>query len=117
MMVGMNALNLLTALQAVHQQQTIQQSFDFLKTHPIFFQDLLILCVSEAFGQLFIYFTVEKFGFIVFGLSLIGQTLVTAAIGSFYPITHMHSTLILGVLSFLFSAFAGVGSGKEIKLE
>lgn len=116
-MLGMNVLNLLTSFQVVHQQQTIQQSFDFLKTHPIFLQDLIILCISEAFGQLFIYFTIERFGFIVFGLSLIGQKLLTAAIGYSYAITMLQSTLTLGVLSLLFNAFTGSENKKQIKQE
>ncbi|KAI6190017.1 hypothetical protein M3Y97_00071200 [Aphelenchoides bicaudatus] len=119
MMVGMNVLNFITSFQAIYEQNTIQQSFDFLKTHPIFFQDLLVLCISEAVGQLFIYFTIERFGFIVFGLSLIGQRIVTAIIGNVYPITALQTTLILGCLSLLFNTFVSTNSShsKQVKLE
>jgi hypothetical protein len=117
MMLGMNVLNLATTYQAMQPQQTIPQSIEFLQTHPVFLQDLAILCIAEAFGQLFIYFTIERFGFIVFGLSLIGQKIATAAIASVYPITVLQSTLMLGILSFVCRLFTGTVHEKQVKLE
>lgn len=117
MMLGMNVLNFIASSQVIYEQKTFWDSIDFLKFHPVFFQDILILCVSEAVGQLFIYFMIERFGFIIFGISLIGQRLLLTAIGTVYAVTTLQVTSLLGVVSLLFSVFVGNSHLKEIKTE
>ena len=111
MMVGMNVINMVSTF---HEQASIEQSIKFLLTHPIFVQDIIILCLSETIGQLFIYITIEKFGFIAFVLSLIGRQLVAALIWSFYPVTAIQVAFGVGCLSLL---CALLSNNRRIKTE
>lgn len=115
MFVAMNCLNLATAFHALNEQGTITPSFNYLLNHPIFVQDLTILCVSEVVGQLFIYLMIERLGFIAFGLSLIGKQLMAALFASFYPLTGIQIVFAVGVVSLLFRV--GLSGNKRVKVE
>jgi hypothetical protein len=96
-------MNLATSFHALNEQGTLERSFDYLLTYPIFAQDLFILCISECVGQFFIYLMIERFGFIAFGLSLVGKHLISTLFASYYAISGIQIVFVIGLASLLFS--------------
>ncbi|KAI6237178.1 Adenosine 3'-phospho 5'-phosphosulfate transporter 1 [Aphelenchoides besseyi] len=94
MMIGMNLMNFLNAIAVLNQQNSWNASVDFVLTHPTFTIDLLLLSISELIGQLFIFMTIEYFGFILFGVAMvIRQVIASALFFLFFTGTYQFTTL------------------------
>ncbi|GBP91749.1 Adenosine 3'-phospho 5'-phosphosulfate transporter 1 [Eumeta japonica] len=65
MMCGVNLFSCILTGAALAQQSGSHASFALL-SHPVFLVDCLLLSVSSTAGQLFIYYTIARFGAVVF---------------------------------------------------
>lgn len=66
MMCGVNLFSTLFTVASLLIQDGFRDSLDFIAESPAFLFDCVVLSVSSACGQLFIFFTIAKFGAIVF---------------------------------------------------
>lgn len=66
MMCGVNLFSTLFTAASLSMQGGFMESVDFAAEHPKFIIDCIILSVSSAIGQLFIFYTISTFGPVVF---------------------------------------------------
>lgn len=66
MMCGVNLFSTLFTAASLSIQGGFMESLDFATEHKKFVFDCVILSISAAVGQLFIYYTIAKFGPVVF---------------------------------------------------
>lgn len=66
MMFGMNLFSCLFTSVSLLQQDSFLASLHFMFQFPSFSLDCVLLSISSAVGQLFVFYTVAKFGAIVF---------------------------------------------------
>lgn len=66
MMCGVNLFSCLLTTASLLQQGSFITSFQFALRHHRFLFDIALLSLTSATGQLFIFFTISKFGAIVF---------------------------------------------------
>ncbi|XP_063774887.1 adenosine 3'-phospho 5'-phosphosulfate transporter 1 [Pseudophryne corroboree] len=66
MMFGVNLFSCLFTVFSLLEQGALQQSFLFMTRHPDFAFHAGLLSVCSAFGQLFIFYTINKFGAAIF---------------------------------------------------
>lgn len=66
MMVGVNIFSSLFTGASLFVQSGFSEGIAFSSEHPSFLFDCVVLSICSASGQLFIYFTIEKFGAVVF---------------------------------------------------
>ncbi|KAI6230183.1 hypothetical protein M3Y99_01085100 [Aphelenchoides fujianensis] len=103
MMVAMNAMNLLSSWAALQQEGDWRASLAFARSHPAFAVDLFVLCAAELVGQVFIFMTIQHFGFLRFGAGMIARQLAAGAL-AFAGITSVHH------FSFVFGSLLLVAS-------
>lgn len=66
MMCGVNLFSTLFTAASLSMQGGFMESLDFATEHKKFLFDCVILSISSAIGQLFIFYTIAKFGPVVF---------------------------------------------------
>ncbi|CAL8080647.1 unnamed protein product [Orchesella dallaii] len=66
MMAGVNLFSCLLTGVSLLQQGTMFESIGFMLQHSDFAVDCMILSICSAVGQLFIYYTIETFGAVIF---------------------------------------------------
>ncbi|ODM97575.1 Adenosine 3'-phospho 5'-phosphosulfate transporter 1 [Orchesella cincta] len=66
MMAGVNLFSCLLTGVSLLQQGTMFESVGFMLQHSDFAVDCMILSICSAVGQLFIYYTIETFGAVIF---------------------------------------------------
>ncbi|VDN60823.1 unnamed protein product [Dracunculus medinensis] len=70
MMFGVNAFSMLLCLAVLIHEDTLISSFNFFLNHKDVVNDLIILSLSGALGQVVIYMTIERYGPIVFAVMM-----------------------------------------------
>ncbi len=73
MMCGVNLFSTLFTVASLLIQDGFKNSLEFISDSPAFLFDCVVLSVSSACGQLFIFFTIEKFGAIIFTIIMSGE--------------------------------------------
>lgn len=66
MMFGVNLFSCLFTVFSLLEQGALQDSIRFMSRHPDFAFHAALLSVCSAFGQLFIFYTINKFGAAIF---------------------------------------------------
>jgi hypothetical protein len=117
MMAAMNCLNFVACLSIIYQQGTLLTSIEFILTHPIFAQDLLLLSIAELIGQMFIYQTVERFGFVMFGSSLVVRQIIAALFSNILETSTFQFTFAFGCAVFITHSIMKFRERKNVKLE
>jgi len=115
MMAGVNLFACLLTGVSLIQQGTFVESTAFILEHHDFAFDCVLLSICSAVGQLFIYYTIEKFGAVVFVIIMtIRQALAVLLSCIFYhhPISAVG---IIGVLLVFFSLLLRTYSAYRIK--
>ncbi|XP_037943004.1 adenosine 3'-phospho 5'-phosphosulfate transporter 1 [Teleopsis dalmanni] len=103
MMCGVNLFSTVFTAASLSIQGGFIDSLAFATEHPKFIFDIMILSISSAVGQLFIFYTISVFGPVVFTIIM---TLRQAAAIMLSCFLYNHSISLLGVLGVLVVFFA-----------
>lgn len=98
MMFGTNLFSCLFTAVSCLQQGSFVQSVQFMIQFPSFLMDSILLSISSAVGQLFVFYTINKFGAIVFTIIMTirqGLAILLSCILYSHPIS------LLGVIGIL----------------
>jgi len=115
-MVFANSLlsSLLTSV-SLYQVGSFKKTYTFIKEYPEFLTDCVILSVSSACGQLFIFKTISKFGPIVFTIIMTirqGLSIIISCIRYHHPVGVMAA---LGIVFVFISLFVRLYCSFRIK--
>lgn len=66
MMCGVNLFSCMFTAASLLVQGGFTEGIQFSSGHPAFLFDCVVLSISSAVGQLFIFYTIQKFGAVVF---------------------------------------------------
>lgn len=105
MMCAVNMFSCLLTSTSLIQQSTFTYSLTFMTKHPRFIIDCLLISICSASGQLYIYYTISKFGAVTFVIIMtIRQSLaiLLSCLVYHHPITNLG---IFGILIVFFSVF------------
>lgn len=115
MMCGVNLFSTLFTAASLFVQGGFAEGLSFSSEHPKFLVDCVILSISSAVGQLFIFFTISKFGAIVFTIIMTLRQAV-AILLSCLIYHHQISPLgIFGCVIVFLAIFIRVYSSHRIK--
>uniref|UniRef100_A0A1A9UDF9 Adenosine 3'-phospho 5'-phosphosulfate transporter 1 n=1 Tax=Glossina austeni TaxID=7395 RepID=A0A1A9UDF9_GLOAU len=95
MMCGVNIFSTIFTAASLSVQGGFMDSLAFASEHPKFIFDIIILSISSAVGQLFIFYTISVFGPVVFTIIM---TLRQAAAILLSCFIYHHTVTALGVL-------------------
>lgn len=115
MMCGVNLFSCLLTTVSLLQQGGFMESFYFTFRHPTFLLDILLLSLTSASGQLFIFYTISQFGAIVFVIMMTirqGLAILLSCIIYHHSIT---STGILGIVLVFVSIFLRIYCTQRLK--
>lgn len=98
MMFGVNMFSSLFTASSLFVQSGFLDSVEFGLKHPAFVYDCLLLSVSAAVGQLFIYYTISKFGPVVFTIIMTLRQAVAILLSC---LIYKHNVSFMGVFGIL----------------
>ncbi|KAI5712954.1 hypothetical protein M8J76_015223 [Diaphorina citri] len=98
MMFGTNLFSCLFTAVSLLQQGGFYQSLHFMLQFPSFTLDCILLSISSAAGQLFVFFTIYKFGAIVFTIIMTVRQGLAILLSC---IIYAHPISLLGILGIL----------------
>lgn len=98
MMFGVNMFSCLFTASSLFVQSGFLDSIEFAAKHPAFVSDCLLLSVSAAVGQLFIYYTISKFGPVVFTIIMTLRQAVAILLSC---VIYKHSISVMGAFGIL----------------
>lgn len=115
MMFGVNLFSSMLTAASLFVQGGFSEGFEFSAEHPKFLFDCIILSISSAVGQLFIFFTIAKFGAVVFTIIMTLRQAV-AILLSCLIYRHQISPLgILGIIIVFLAIFVRIYSSFRVK--
>lgn len=115
MMCGVNLFSSLFTASSLFVQGGFTEGVDFSSEHPTFLFDCVVLSISSAVGQLFIFFTIAKFGAVVFTIIMTLRQAV-AILLSCLIYHHQISFLgVFGIFIVFLAIFARVYSSHRLK--
>jgi len=82
-MLGVNVFSTGMGIFNLVQSASLVSSMAFLARNPEAFSDVLIMSLSSAVGQLFIYYTIDVNGPVIFSVITVTRQLFSIAISSF----------------------------------
>lgn len=94
MMCGVNLFSTLFTAASLLVQGGFSEGFAFASEHPKFFIDCLILSISSTVGQLFIFFTIAKFGAVVFTIIMTVRQAIAILLSC---LIYHHQISVLGI--------------------
>lgn len=115
MMCGVNLFSSLFTAASLFVQGGFTEGFEFSSQHPKFLVDCAILSISSAVGQLFIFFTIAKFGAVVFTIIMTLRQAVAILLSC---LIYHHQISLLGVFGIFIvflAIFVRVYSSHRIK--
>ena len=95
MMLIMNAFSTVFSFVTLVHQEELSRPFEFVYRHPEFALHTLGFTVSSTVGQLFIFYTVQKFGAVVFSIIMAIRILLSVFLSC---IVYGHQVTELGYL-------------------
>ena len=81
-MLGINIFSTMLGVLNLVQEGQLFSASGFLLTHPDAFWDVMVMSLCSAMGQLFIYYTLEKHGAVVFTIISVTRQLISIALSS-----------------------------------
>ena len=94
----MNAFSTVFSFVTLVYQQQLNDSFNFVFHHPELLVHLIGFCVSSTIGQVFIFYTVQKFGAVVFSIMMVIRILLSVLLSC---LVYNHPVAELGVMGML----------------
>lgn len=104
MMAGVNLFSTMFTSASLFVQGGFAEGLQFSSEHPKFLVDCVILSVSSAIGQLFIFFTISKFGAVVFTIIMTLRQAVAILLSC---LIYKHNISPLGILG-IFIVFLAI---------
>lgn len=98
MMFGVNMFSCLFTASSLFVQSGFLDSVQFALQHPAFVYDCLLMSVSAAVGQLFIFYTISTFGSVVFTIIMTLRQAVAILLSC---LLYKHSVSSMGVFGIL----------------
>jgi adenosine 3'-phospho 5'-phosphosulfate transporter B2 len=114
-MLGINVFSIGMGLFNLVQTASLGSSFQFLLDHPKALNDIFIMSLSSATGQLFIYYTIQKNGPVVFSVITVTRQLFSIVISSF-TFGHLISNVAWAGVLVTFAGILGntlIGNGRK----
>lgn len=115
MMCGVNLFSSLFTASSLFVQGGFSEGLEFSSEHPAFLVDCVILSISSAVGQLFIFYTIAKFGAVVFTIIMTLRQAVAILLSC---LIYHHQISLLGVFGIFIvflAIFVRVYSSHRIK--
>ncbi|XP_058452062.1 adenosine 3'-phospho 5'-phosphosulfate transporter 1 [Malaya genurostris] len=98
MMCGVNLFSTLFTAASLSMQGGFYSSLQFAAEHPKFVVDCVVLSISSAIGQLFIFYTIATFGAVVFTIIMTVRQAIAILLSC---LIYKHSISFLGVVGVL----------------
>ena len=95
MMLIMNAFSAVFSFVTLVHQQELSASLAFIYSHPELILHLIGFCIFSTVGQVFIFYTVQKFGAVVFSIIMAIRILLSVLLSC---IVYDHPVNELGVM-------------------
>ncbi|XP_055606506.1 adenosine 3'-phospho 5'-phosphosulfate transporter 1 [Uranotaenia lowii] len=104
MMCGVNLFSTLFTAASLSMQGGFYSSLQFAADHPKFVADCVVLSISSAIGQLFIFYTIATFGAVVFTIIMTLRQAIAILLSC---LIYKHSISSLGVVG-IFIVFLAI---------
>lgn len=98
MMCGVNLFSTLFTTASLSMQGGFYSSLMFAAEHPKFVMDCVVLSISSAIGQLFIFYTIATFGAVVFTIIMTLRQAIAILLSC---LIYKHSISFLGIVGVL----------------
>ncbi|XP_055642004.1 adenosine 3'-phospho 5'-phosphosulfate transporter 1 [Toxorhynchites rutilus septentrionalis] len=95
MMCGVNLFSTLFTAASLSMQGGFSSSLQFAAEHPKFVLDCVVLSISSAIGQLFIFYTIATFGAVVFTIIMTLRQAIAILLSC---LIYKHNISFLGVI-------------------
>lgn len=115
MMCGVNLFSTLFTAASLSIQGGFMESLDFATEHKKFVFDCVILSISSAVGQLFIFYTIATFGPVVFTIIMTVRQATAIILSCIVYDHHISNVGIFGVIIFFFAIFLRVYSQHRMQ--
>lgn len=115
MMCGVNLFSSLFTASSLFVQGGFAEGIQFASEYPKFLADCVVLSISSAVGQLFIFFTIAKFGAVVFTIIMTLRQAIAILLSC---LIYKHNISLLGVFGIIIvflAIFVRVYSSHRIK--
>ncbi|KAG5679666.1 hypothetical protein PVAND_009221 [Polypedilum vanderplanki] len=116
MMYGVNLFSTLFTASSLLVQGGFTEGFAFSAEHPKFLVDCIILSISSAVGQLFIFFTIAKFGAVVFTIIMTLRQAIAILLSCLIYHHEISSLGIFGVIIVFLAVFLRVYCSHRMKI-
>lgn len=116
MMFGVNMFSCLFTGSSLFVQSGFLDSIEFAMRHPAFVYDCLLLSISAAVGQLFIYFTISKFGPVVFTIIMTLRQAVAILLSCVIYKHNISATGMFGILVVFLAIFLRIYCNRRMRL-
>jgi solute carrier family 35 (adenosine 3'-phospho 5'-phosphosulfate transporter), member B2 len=115
MMAGVNLFSSLFTASSLFVQGGFSEGLQFSSEHPAFLVDCVILSISSAVGQLFIFFTIAKFGAVVFTIIMTLRQAVAILLSCLIYQHKISPMGIVGIFIVFFAIFLRMYSSHRVK--
>jgi solute carrier family 35 (adenosine 3'-phospho 5'-phosphosulfate transporter), member B2 len=115
MMAGVNLFSTMFTAASLFVQGGFSEGIQFSSEHPKFLVDCIILSVSSAVGQLFIFYTIAKFGAVVFTIIMTLRQAVAILLSCLIYQHDISPLGVVGILIVFLAIFIRVYSSHRIK--
>lgn len=116
MTFGVNLFSTMFTAASLFVQGGFVEGLEFSSEHPKFLIDCVILSISSAVGQLFIFFTIEKFGAIVFTIIMTLRQALAILLSCLIYQHHIAPVGVLGIFIVFLAIFVRVYSSHRVKI-
>ncbi|XP_055689402.1 adenosine 3'-phospho 5'-phosphosulfate transporter 1 [Lutzomyia longipalpis] len=104
MMCGINLFSTLFTSASLNLQGGFMESLEFASQHPKFIVDCIVLSISSALGQLFIFYTIASFGPVVFTIIMTVRQAIAILLSC---LIYKHSISSIGIFG-IFVVFLAI---------
>jgi solute carrier family 35 (adenosine 3'-phospho 5'-phosphosulfate transporter), member B2 len=98
MMLIMNAFSSAFSLITLVHQGELEVTLDFFYNHQLFLWHAAIFCICSTVGQIFIYYTIQKFGAVVFSIIMAARILFSVILSCVVYDHHVSDLGYLGIM-------------------
>lgn len=115
MMCGVNLFSTLFTASSLFVQGGFSEGLEFSSEHPKFLIDCVVLSISSAIGQLFIFYTIAKFGAVVFTIIMTLRQAIAILLSCLIYHHNISPLGIFGVIIIFLAIFVRVYSSHRLK--
>jgi adenosine 3'-phospho 5'-phosphosulfate transporter B2 len=98
MMLIMNAFSSAFSFITIVHQGELDTTINFMTNHPSFLWHSFVFVICSTVGQLFIYYTIQKFGAVVFSIIMASRILFSVVLSCIVYDHHVSDLGYLGIL-------------------